>query len=136
MTKNKKHQPPKENSTNMPNNNKDKEIKQIKDLKVKYLSLKENQYGNNHMFAVVDETPLKELLEMTERESATRLKMPIWEYNEKYYLKIKSEKVKDTSLELQKDVPYIMDLTFSKYDFQKGGEQIKGYTISEINKIS
>ena len=126
MTRNKKHQ---QNKENMPNN-KNNEIKQIKELKVKYLSLKENQYGNNHMFAVVDETPLKELIEMTD------MKMPIWEYNEKYYLKIKSEKVKDTQVEFQKDVPYIMDLTFSKYDFQKGGEQIKGYTISEINKIS
>ena len=28
-----------------------------------------------------------------------------------------------------------MDLTFSKYDFQKNGEQITGYSISEINKI-
>ena len=27
-----------------------------------------------------------------------------------------------------------MDLSFSKYDFQKGGEQIAGYSISEINK--
>ena len=126
MTRNKKHQQSKEN---MPNN-KDKEVKQIKELKVKYLSLKESQYGDNHMFAIIDETPLKELIELT------GMKKPIWEYNEKYYLKIKSEKVKETSLELQKDVPYIMDLTFFKYDFQKGGEQIKGYTISEMNKIS
>ena len=28
-----------------------------------------------------------------------------------------------------------MDLTLSKYDFQKNGEQITGYSISEINKI-
>ena len=40
-------------------NNKDKEIQQIKELKIKYLSLKENEYGTNHMFAVLDETPLK-----------------------------------------------------------------------------
>jgi len=126
MTRNKKHQ---QNKENMPNN-KDKEIKQIKELKVKYLSLKKNDYGDNHMFAIIDEAPLKELIELTD------MKMPIWVYNEKYYLKIKAEKVKETSLELQKDVPYIMDLTFSKYDFQKGGEQIKGYTISELNKIS
>ena len=31
-------------------------------------------------------------------------------------------------------MPYIMDLTFSKYYFEKPGEQIKGYTISKINK--
>ena len=123
MTRNKKQQA----SKSMPN---DKEVKQIKDLKVKYLTLKENEYGTNHMFAVLDETPLKELLEMTD------MKMPIWEYNGKYYLKIKDLKVKESLVEFQKDVPYIMDLTFTKYDFQKSGEQIKGYTISEINKIS
>ena len=82
MTRNKKHQQSKET---MPNN-KDNEVKQIKELKLKYLSLKESQYGDNHMFAIIDETPLKELLELTD------MKMPIWEYNEKYYLKIKSEK--------------------------------------------
>ena len=27
-----------------------------------------------------------------------------------------------------------MDLTFTKYDVQKGGEQITGYSTSEINK--
>ena len=36
--------------------------------------------------------------------------------------------------EFKKDVPYIMDLTFSKYDFEKKGEQITRYSISEINK--
>ena len=34
------------------------------------------------------------------------------------------------------DHPYIMDLSLSKYDFQKGGEQNTGYSISEINKNS
>ena len=28
-----------------------------------------------------------------------------------------------------------MDITFRKYDFQKNGEQITGYSISEINKF-
>ena len=32
-------------------------------------------------------------------------------------------------IEFKKDVPYIMGLTFSKYDFQKTGEQITGYII-------
>ena len=125
MTRNKKQQ---QNKETMPNI-KDKEVKQIKELKVKYLSLKESEYGNNHMFAVIDETPLKELLELTD------MKMPIWEYNDKYYLKINAVKVKETQISFQKDVPYIMDLTFTKYDFEKKGEQIKGYSISEINKI-
>ena len=30
--------------------------------------------------------------------------------------------------------PYIMDSSFSKYDFQKNGEQIAGYSISETNQ--
>ena len=34
-----------------------------------------------------------------------------------------------------KDMPYIMDLTFYKYDFEnQNQEQIKGYTISKIDK--
>ena len=125
MTRNKKHQQSKET---MPNN-KNNEVKQIKELKVKYLSEKKNEYGNNHMFAVIDETPLKELIEMAD------MKMPIWEYNDKYYLKINAVKVKETQISFQKDVPYVMDLTFTKYDFEKKGEQIKRYSISEINKI-
>ena len=35
----------------------------------------------------------------------------------------------------KKDMPYIMDLTSSKHDFEKPGERITGYTISTINKI-
>ena len=41
-----------------------KEVKQIKEIKVKYLSEKENEYGTNHFFQVLDETPLKELIEL------------------------------------------------------------------------
>ena len=126
MTRNKKQQ---QNKETMPNI-KDKEVKHIKELKLKYLSLKESQYGDNHMFAILDETPLKELIELSD------VKMPIWEYNDKYYLKINAVKVKETQISFQKDVPYIMDLTFTKYDFEKNGEHIKGYSISEINKIS
>ena len=38
-------------------------------------------------------------------------------------------------LALKKDLPYIKDLTFTKYDFEKGGEQIKEYSIFEIKRI-
>ena len=64
------------------------------------------------------------------------MEIPIWEYNNKFYLEINAVKVKEARFEhgFKKDVPYIMDLTFTKYDFQKGGEQITGYSISEINK--
>ena len=62
--------------------------------------------------------------------------MQIWDYNDKFYLKINDLKIRELPGEpsFQKDVPYIMDLTFSKYDFEKHGEQITGYSICEINK--
>ena len=37
------------------------DIKIITGIKLKYLSEKINEYGTNHMFQVLDETPLKEL---------------------------------------------------------------------------
>ena len=50
-------------------------------------------------------------------------------------MKINAVKLKEVQVENAfKDHPYIMDLAFSKYDFQKGGEQITGYSISGINK--
>ena len=38
------------------------------------------------------------------------------------------------TIAFNKYMPYIMDLTFSKYDFKKYGERIAGYTISTITK--
>ena len=38
------------------------DIKIITGIKLKYLSEKINGYGTNHMFQVLDETPLTELL--------------------------------------------------------------------------
>ena len=104
----------------------------ITGIKMKYLSLKENEYGHNHFFNVLDITPLQHLIEL--RKS---LKMPIWDYNDKFYFKINDVKIKELPgyPTFQKDVPYIMDITFRKYDFEKNGEQITGYSISEINKI-
>ena len=126
----KKKQTPKQQPTEIPMANTD--IMAITGIKMKYLSLKENEYGHNHFFNVLDITPLQQLIELRKT-----LKMPIWDYNDKIYLKINDIKIKelpgDTSF--QKDVPYIMDITFRKYDFQKNGEQITGYSISEINKI-
>ena len=126
----KKKQTPKQQPTEieMADNN----VMVITGIKMKYLSLKENEYGNNHFFNVLDITPLQQLIELRKT-----LKMPIWDYNDKIYLKINDVKIKELpdDYTFQKDVPYIMDITFSKYDFQKNGEQITGYSISEINKI-
>ena len=104
----------------------------ITGVKMKYLSLKENEYGHNHFFNVLDITPLQYLIEL--RKS---LKMPIWDYNDKFYLEINDLEIRELPSEhvFQKDVPYIMDLTFSKYDFQKNGGHITGYSIPQINKI-
>ena len=62
--------------------------------------------------------------------------MPIWDYNDKCYWKVNDLKINKLPgvRVFQKDRPYIMDLTFSKYDFRKNGEQITGYSISEIDK--
>ena len=40
------------------------DIKVITGIKVKYLSGKQNDYGTNHMFQVLDESLLKELIEL------------------------------------------------------------------------
>ena len=108
-----------------------KDIMIIIGVKVKCLSLKENEYGHNHFFNVLDITPLQDLIELKKS-----LEMPLWDYNGKFFLKVNDLKIKELLgvRVFQKDVPYIMDLTFSKYDFQKNGEQITGYSISEINK--
>ena len=125
MTKKKKS--PKQ-PTEIPMANND--IMVITGIKMKYLSLKENEYGHNHFFNVLDITPLQQLIEL--RKS---LKMPIWDYNDKFYLKINDLKIRELpgKIEFSKDVPYLMDLTFSKYDFEKNGEQITGYSICENN---
>ena len=53
----------------------------ITGIKMKYLSQK-NEYGHNHVFHVLDITPLQDLIEL--RKS---LKMQIWDYNDKFYVK-------------------------------------------------
>ena len=129
MTRNKKKSPKQQPTEEIQMASND--IMVVTGIKVKYLSLKENEYGHSHFFNVLDTTPLQQLIEL--RKS---LKMPIWDYNDKFYFKINDVKIKELPdyPTFQKDVPYIMDITFKKYDFEKKGEQIIGYSISEINK--
>ena len=68
-------------------------IKIITGTKLKYLSGKINEYGTNHMFQLLDESPLKELLELDD------MRKPIWEYNGKHYLKISAVSVKELPVE-------------------------------------
>ena len=100
MTKNKKkslkQQPTEE--IQMADN---KDIMVIIGVKMKYLSLKGNEYGHNHFFDVLDFIPLQQLFEL--RKS---LKMPIWDYNDKFYLKTNDLKIKELPNQhvFQKDV--------------------------------
>ena len=109
-----------------------KDIMVITGVKVKYLSLKGNDYGHNNFFNVLDITSLQGLIEL--RKS---LKMQICDYNDKFCLKVNGLRIIELpgEIEFKKDNPYIVDLTFSKYDFGKKGGQITGYSISEINKF-
>ena len=115
-----------ENASNMDT----KEIKQINQIKLEILFEKESEYGTNHFFQVSDITHLQELVEV-----GKTMEILIWEYNGKFLLKINAVKV-ETQIEngFKKHVLYIMGSSFSKYDFQKGGGQFTGYSISEINK--
>ena len=63
-TKSPKQQPSEE--TQMASNS---ELMIITGIKVKYLSEKINEYGTNHFFAVLDETPVKELIELEDMTS-------------------------------------------------------------------
>ena len=42
------------------------DIKVFIGIKLKYLSEKQNDYGCNHMFQLLDETPLNKLIELKE----------------------------------------------------------------------
>ena len=63
-------------------------------IKLKYLSEKITEYGCNHFFAVLDITPLQDLIEL--RKS---MRMPIWDYNDKFYLETNDVKFKELPVE-------------------------------------
>ena len=67
-----------------------KDIMVITGIKMKYLPLKENEYGHKHFFNVLAITPLQQLIEL--RKS---LKIHIWDYNDKFYLKINDLKIRE-----------------------------------------
>ena len=60
MTRNKKNT--KQQPTEIPMANTD--VMVITGIKMKYLSLKENEYGHNHFFNILDSTPLQSLIEL------------------------------------------------------------------------
>ena len=80
MTKKKKKSPKQQPTEIEMADNKD--IMVITGIKMKYLSLKENEYGHNHFFDVPDITPLQDLIELRKF-----LKIQLWGYNDKFYVK-------------------------------------------------
>ena len=94
MTKKKKS--PKQQPTEdiqVPSNS---DIMIITGTKMKYLPLKENEHGHNHFFNVLDITPLQDLIEL--RKS---LKMHIWDYKYKFYLKINDVRIRELPGEIE-----------------------------------
>ena len=69
------------------------DIQIIIGTKLKHLSEKINEYGTNHMFQVLGETPLKELVELEDMTNQ------FGEYNGKYYLEINAVKLKEVKVE-------------------------------------
>ena len=90
MTKKKKNPKQQQPTEDIPMAD-NKDIMVITGIKMKCLSLKENEYGHNHFFNVLDITPLQDLVEL--RKS---LKMQIWSYNDKFYLEINDIKIRVT----------------------------------------
>ena len=88
MTKKKKS--PKQQPTEEIQMAGNKDIMIITGVKRTCLSLEENEYGHNHFFDVLDVTPLQQLIEL--RKS---LKMPIWDYNDKFYLGTNDVKIRE-----------------------------------------
>ena len=79
---NKKKKRPKQQPTEDIQMASNSDIMVITGIKMKYLSLKENEHGSNHFFNVLDITSLQDLIELRKT-----LKMLIWDCNDKFYLK-------------------------------------------------
>ena len=83
-TKEKGKKQPQIEQKSIDNNNMDIAITGIK---LKYLSEKNNDYGTNHFFELLDEKPLQELIEL-----GKDMRMPVWEYDKKHYSKVNGKK--------------------------------------------
>ena len=64
-----------------------KEWVNIQGIKLNYSSEKKTNYGTNHFFQVLDESPLKEIIEL-----GKDMRILVWEYDEKHYSKISGKK--------------------------------------------
>ena len=75
MTNNKKKTPKEQQPSEETQMADNKDIMAITGIKLKYLSEKQNEYGTNHFFAVLDESPLKELIELEEDMKKTYMEI-------------------------------------------------------------
>ena len=67
------------------------DTKQVQGIKLMYLSEKDNDYGFNHLFEVLDVEPLRYIFALNDDD----MNLPFWSYSEKYYLKINDKKLID-----------------------------------------
>ena len=105
----------------------------ISGIKLKSLCTKRNEYGTKQLFQVLDEKQLEDILKLAEEN----LKMPVWKYNDKCYLKVNDKNVIDPAVDksktdgdieiiiFTKDMLYILDLTFCRYEFEKVKNKLK-----------
>ena len=106
------------------------ELINIDNLKLKFINTKTNDYGTYHFFVVQNEDLLKRIVSLSEKNE---LKLPAWKYNGTWFIKITDKKVSEYhDIEFKKDIVYDICLGFEKYNFEKGGETLKGYYISQI----
>ena len=66
----------------------------ITGIKLNYSSEKKNDYGTNHFFQVLDESPLKKIIEL-----GKDMRTPVWEYGQKHYLKTSGNKLVQYSVD-------------------------------------
>ena len=106
----------------------------IPEIKLQLLSTK-NAYGTFQRFQVLGEKHLQNICKLAEEN----VKMPIWKYNDKCYPETTDRQVVEYRVDLSTEIPeckiglfslskdmsYIVDLTFYKYEFKAMGDKLK-----------
>ena len=70
------------------NNQLDIQTNMISGIKLKLLRAKKNEYGEHNLFQVLDEKQLHDIYKLAEE----CLKIQIWNYNDKCYLRVNKRK--------------------------------------------
>ena len=118
-------------------------IIKCKDVKLKFLSTKGNDYGSNCFFTVKNKTKLKDLITaftdhetkrevaISQGENPEKMHFPMFMSDqEEFIIKVNLTKVSYGS-ELEKNKTYNTTLEFKYYDFlNKEKDNIKGWSCS------